>query len=322
MKNKNEEMDVIKRALLLMKYDTKKTLTENVESVETINEQTAWGGPAGKIPKGFKFATTAATGLRAAPAALGTMLGIGATGGAAVIGGAAALALVPIAMWYLDKDNAKGKVEKMLNYCTTMSADIKKVPNGLSSQEIRNLSDRLFDALEGAGTNEDEVAAVFNSLKTVSDICSLNDTFNADQSEDLLEWLDSDIDATDEWNTIYRPMRNIIEEWLLTLKDENPVPTTTGDTSTSGHTGGGTKWKNCTGTYTMGCKSDVIAKVQGCLNISDDGKFGKQTNAALKAKGFMNGFKDSDVSKLCSQTNPVEPTVDEPIADDDINSLN
>lgn len=77
----------------------------------------------------------------------------------------------------------------------------------------------------------------------------------------------------------------------------------------NGGGGGGTKWKDCSGTYTQGCKSEVVRKVQGCLNadaelklspkLVPDSKFGPKTNAALQAKGFSNGFKDSDVETIC-----------------------
>lgn len=58
-------------------------------------------------------------------------------------------------------------------------------------------------------------------------------------------------------------------------------------------------YKPCSGTYKFGCKSNVIAKVQGCLGLVTDGKFGKKTKAALLGKGF-NSFTDADVSNLCT----------------------
>ena len=72
-----------------------------------------------------------------------------------------------------------------------------------------------------------------------------------------------------------------------------------------GHNGGGNglsgHYHDCpTGTYTQGCKSEIIRKVQGCLNIKDDSLFGPKTQGALESKGFKNGFTDADVTKLCS----------------------
>jgi hypothetical protein len=72
-------------------------------------------------------------------------------------------------------------------------------------------------------------------------------------------------------------------------------------------------YTDCTGTYKKGCKSDVIVKVQGCLNDDDtlninpklvpDGKFGNLTQAALTKKGFTT-FTDADVDKICTKPLP------------------
>jgi hypothetical protein len=59
-------------------------------------------------------------------------------------------------------------------------------------------------------------------------------------------------------------------------------------------------YRDCTGTYTQGCKSEVIRKVQGCLGLAADGKFGPKTQAALEAKRYTNGFTDNDVDKICN----------------------
>ena len=69
------------------------------------------------------------------------------------------------------------------------------------------------------------------------------------------------------------------------------------------------KFKDCKGTYTLGCKSEVIKKVQGCLNIKTDGLFGQKTQGALESKGFKNGFTDKDVDKLCPANVVVEPPI-------------
>ena len=72
-------------------------------------------------------------------------------------------------------------------------------------------------------------------------------------------------------------------------------------------------YKDCVGTYQKGCKSDVIEKVQGCLNddkklnldpkLVIDGKFGSKTKDALVQKGFST-FTDSDVEKICKKQLP------------------
>lgn len=86
----------------------------------------------------------------------------------------------------------------------------------------------------------------------------------------------------------------------------------------------GTTWKECYGTYQKGCKSDVIEKVQGCLNddkklnldpkLVTDGKFGSKTKAALVEKGFPT-FTDADVDKICKTELPDDEFVNS--ADDE-----
>ena len=338
--NKNLGKDELKRALLLMKYDSKKTLTENIESTDTIKEQasytsTAVGTGAGAATAVGVGAVGAGLGVNAVPGAvaLGTALGLSAAAGAAIIGGAAGLALTPLVMWYIDKDNAKGKVEKMLNFCNTHADKIKSIPVGLNDSQIFELSDRLFDALEGVGTNEEEVSNVFKSLKTVSDVCNLQKTFNDEQSESLIEWLDSDIDATDEWNTIYRPLRNIIRAWLLTLKDEtqpNPEEKTKcpqgqfynpatkkcqtsncggcipslcpkGTKSVNGKCVKTSKYKACTGfPLNLFCVNSEIGKVQKCLGLKQDNALGPKTQQSLKDEGIELPLTADGVKKACS----------------------
>jgi hypothetical protein len=121
-----------------------------------------------------------------------------------------------------------------------------------------------------------------------------------------LEFLDDDFDQTSEWMQIFRPLRDIVEDSLLSIQDDDGD----GEKKTGG--GGGSKtggYKPCSGTYSKGCKSDTIAKVQGCLGLVTDGKFGPKTQAALSGKGFTT-FTDTDVEKICGKTQPT-PTKDE-----------
>jgi hypothetical protein len=71
----------------------------------------------------------------------------------------------------------------------------------------------------------------------------------------------------------------------------------------------------CTGTYTQGCKTDptgAIGQVQKCLGIVVDGKFWVRTQEALEAKGFADGFKDSDITTICGGTPPTPTPAPDP----------
>jgi hypothetical protein len=64
----------------------------------------------------------------------------------------------------------------------------------------------------------------------------------------------------------------------------------------------GSSYKPCSGTYTYGCKSEVISKVQACVGgLTPDGKFGPKTKKVLAAKGITS-FTDADITKICQTT--------------------
>lgn len=304
----------LERVKLMMKYDTSKTLNENKKVIfeqdylaPTAAATTAGAAlGAGAVKTGLVAGTL--TGGGAAGTATSIGLGLGATGtaaatlGFAVLGGAAALSLTPLVIWYMDKDNAKPKVERMVQYCTSDAAKIQKIERGLGDGEIRNLSDQLYDAMKGIGTDEEAVYGAFKSLKTVSDFCALVTRFNRDYGSegDLLEWLDDDFDQTSEWMQIFRPLRDVVEDTLLAIKDEEtPVPQPF-------------VWNENCKIYKLGCKSDVIAKVQECLGgLVVDGKYGNKTAAKLKELDY-NSFTDADVDKICNKQTPAAGTPTKP----------
>ena len=351
--NLNEGNDALKRVLLMMKYDAKKTLTENIEEMESVNEDTAdvaVGGTAaaaglgagaaaagllpgtaatiGLLPAGGVVAGTGAAGL--ASAVGGAIPGIAAgsttalvTGGA-ILGGAAALAVLPLAYWLITKDTGANKVKKMFEMCSTDAAKIAKLQRKLQDTDLRSMTDDIEDAIVNdswgfqGGTDEEKLFGAFKKLEagTASDFCALVAYYNKNSdSGDLWDDLDSDIDAESEWKQIYRPIRNCVEDSLKTIADETikDCKQDPNQAKCKGGGGGGgettTKFKDCKGTYTQGCKSEVIRKVQGCLNVKPDSLFGPKTQGALESKGFKNGFTDADVDKLCPANVVVEPPV-------------
>lgn len=334
--NLNEGNDALKRVLLMMKYDAKKTLTENVEEIEEQNRGTAaTAGAVGGAGLAAGAATAAGYGALSTTAGLSSMsLGMAllpasasATAalatGAAVLGGAAGLGLVPLAYWLITKDDGKTKVDRMFQYCSTDKSKIDKIPRQVNDNIIRNISDKIYDATEGLGTDEEAIYSAFGELKTASDFCALVARFNRDYG-DLLETLDDDIDDQSEWEKIYRPLRNCVEDSLLLIKDDNlekDCKQNPNQAKCKGGGGGGggkkpsPKFRDCKGTYTQGCKSGVIKKVQGCLNVKPDGLFGPKTQGALESKGFKNGFTDADVDKICVANVVVQPTP--PISQED-----
>lgn len=68
-------------------------------------------------------------------------------------------------------------------------------------------------------------------------------------------------------------------------------------------------FKPCSGIYNMGCMGDSVKKIQACLGLVTDGKYGPKTNAKLMDIGYRS-FKDEDVEKICGGQKPkIEPEV-------------
>jgi hypothetical protein len=317
--------EALQRIKLMMEYNTSKTLDENKK---VISEQLAAPAVAGAVTGAGLGAGAAATGLVSGTLTGGGMAGLAtsaglatgavgtaaATAGFAIVGGAIGLGLLPLVYWFVTKDTGANKVKKMFEMCSSEAAKIAKLPRKLQDTDLRSITDDIEDAIVNdsygfqGGTDEEKLFGAFKQLEsgTASDFCALVKYYNShSDSGDLFDDLDSDIDAESEWKQIYRPIRNCVEDSLLTIKDEAPVVGGAG-----GGTGGGTGgYKSCSGTYEKGCKSDTIAKVQGCLGLVTDGKFGPKTQAALSAKGFTT-FKDADVTKICEKTTTeVEPEI-------------
>jgi hypothetical protein len=321
--------EALQRIKLMMEYDSSKTYTENkviVENKKTINEQyeapTAVSGLAGAgigaglAAKGLigtaAVAANTATGAAAVGAtgapALGAALGVSSVAAGAIIGGAVAVAVLPLVYWLVTKDTGMNKVKKMFEMCSTESVKIAKLPRKLQDTDLRSISDDIEDAIINdsfgfqGGTDEEKLFGAFKQLEsgTASDFCALVQYYNKNsESGDLFDDLDSDIDAESEWKQIFRPIRNCVEDSLLTLKDEGVTPEGNDNVDGGKPTTGG--YKDCAGSYSFGCKADAIAKVQGCLGLVADGKFGPKTQTALTAKGFTS-FTDAEVDKICGKT--------------------
>jgi hypothetical protein len=329
--------EALHRIKLMMEYDSSKTLDENKK---TISEQyvapaaVAAGTGAG-VGAGLAANTallgTAAAGTAAGTGAVGAItgaLGVSAAAAGAIVGGAASLAVLPLVYWLVTKDTGRNKVKKMFEMCSTDSAKIAKLPRKMNDMAFRDMSDNIEDAINDTtlgikvGTDEEKLFAQFKKLQdgTASDFCAFVKYYNShSDSGDLFDDLDSDIDAEDEWKQIYRPIRNCVEDSLLTLKDDGKKVGGDGGKSGGKKSGGG--YKPCSGTYSYGCKSEAISKVQACIGgLTPDGKFGPKTKKALAAKG-VTSFTNADITKICTTTTTTK--VEDPLLNvpDDFSEL-
>jgi hypothetical protein len=311
-------LEALERIKLMMKYDMSKTLNENKE---VIFEQPTVNVPnyVSSTTQALSAANTAKNAVSTATAAVPAAGTAAATGGASLLSRAAATAALAnnpvgwviggtivagtLGYWLYDSINngmpTAKKVESFFNSCSTQDKKLKQVA---SDSEIITAAESINGAIEGLGTNEDTIKSAIASMSNVADLCALKTKYDA-RFGNLYEDLDGDIDGTD-WKTyVWAPMQTIIEKSLQEL----PVDCAKTPNDPKCKKTGGSKYKSCSGTYTQGCYSDVIKKVQGCLGgLVADGKFGPKTNEKLKAAGFSGGFSDNDVDKICNKPDDTE----------------
>ena len=172
----------------------------------------------------------------------------------------------------------------------------------------------VVDALDGYVDLED-LTYILTVIKSLDGKCYYDDVeetkipaiekfiqlYNEDEDEDLVSEIEGvgirtlPTGAADIKRAITKEITKLQSQSCSSTAPVTPDPTEDGNEG-GGGTGG---YKDCSGTYSYGCKSPVIAKVQGCLGgLVADGKFGPKTQAALKAKGFES-FTDADVDKIC-----------------------
>jgi hypothetical protein len=265
--NLDEGNESLKRIMLLMKYDNKKTLTEN------IDEQ------AGEM---------ASSALEYA--ALGAAAGSFLPGPGNIIGGAigAIYGLINGAGTSYNKINKTVK-----EYCSPE----KSGKSTMSKQELNRIADKIFDAVDGMGTDEDSIKSAISELEVFPDFCEMAKRYENRHGETLMDSLDGDIDAESEWKRyVWLPVLDLVENTPEEKPEEKPEDGKKEGSKTS-------KYKKCSGTYKMYCfNKEVIGKVQKALGLKSDGAYGPKTQAALEKVGYKNGFTDADVSKIIGST--------------------
>jgi len=297
----------LKRALLMMKYDSKKTLTENVQEV---NEQsTDMGLTTGSAGVGVLAGGLATAGTMAA---FGAPLGPVGIGIGAIVGGVAGGV-----MGYMNQTATRENTLKIIESCKSGVG----LPM-MSEDAIKSVGTTIYKAIEGVGTDEEAISDAFDDLKTFPDFCKLTEIYENNYGESLADALDGDFDFPSDWlDYVFTPLRRVLERTKVIDETKLSASTTTdgGEVTPAPSLG---KYKECSGTYTQGCFSEKIREIQTCLDLVPDGKFGPKTQATLEGVGFGSGFKDSDVDKICKTQAMPEPDLDLPTADDDIDSLN
>lgn len=91
----------------------------------------------------------------------------------------------------------------------------------LSSSELNSISDALYDAIKGMGTDEDAIAAAFNRCNNLHDVKAVFSAFKRNTGEGLMSWLDGDIDRENTWNVyVLRPIRKAYDASIAAGHDK------------------------------------------------------------------------------------------------------
>jgi hypothetical protein len=91
--------------------------------------------------------------------------------------------------------------------------------------------------------------------------------------------------------------------WLFFSDKESTPPDDIPETPPEDTTPTQTKWKTDCTIYSIGCKTDVtgaIGQVQECLGLVVDGKYGPKTETKLQELGY-NSFTDADIEMICNR---------------------
>lgn len=213
--------EALKRAKLLMKYDTRKTLTENKQL-----EEQSWGAAlsGGAVGAGLAsiFTKIGAMGLLGKGAVATAAANIGWLWPAVLVGGAAGLTY-----WLVTKDTGKPRVEQFFQLCVSDKANISKIERMIGDSELKSIASEIEASVYHqewgflpAGTDEERLFAAFKKLEVgnSSDFCRLIELYNqTSKSGDLWDDLDSDIDSSSEWDQIYEPIKISVENSLKTI---------------------------------------------------------------------------------------------------------
>lgn len=291
-----EAEEQLKRALLMMKYDSSKTLTENEETIKLDMEEQTLASVTKDTLKGAAIGAVAGAGLVSIPGA--------------IVGGV--IGLVSSFFGNPRSDTAK----KLFEGCKTD----KSTPT-LDTATLRQIADDLNSAIEGFGTNEEKIKESFSAIPTIPDLCGVikQYEFHGDLWKDLM----GDLENQGEWKDyVMAPLRPALSKSEEIKTEDNKCKPgevyndKTKKCEPSKKTSTGTsKYKMCSAPpFNLYCKNDdLIKKAQGCLGIKADGYLGTLTQQALSNVGVQLPLTQDGINKVCAQqTNSSTPEQPEP----------
>ena len=200
-----------KRILSLHKEKIKEERGQLSEQEEDLDEDDK-GQSTGRIMAGSGTGAAIGAGLGA------WAFGIGAIPGAFIGAGVGALV-----GWMTTGGGYYDKVQGTLKWCDAHRGKIGPTVN--DDTRIRDIADDISGAVEGFGrTDEVMIAKSLRKLKSIPDLCRLNDIYRRRNNESLLNAIDGDIDQDGEWRDfVWRPIEDLYDYSQKKTKDTEKV---------------------------------------------------------------------------------------------------
>jgi hypothetical protein len=283
--------EALHRVKLMMGYDLKKTLKENVDNIPTLNEQ------AEACPNSIPYADVKSLAEQTGKKAFNMTSTFARMGSGE-----------EKAQFILDA------IKQVVGKNTYDEIDEKCIPaRGVFDRFFIRASKSLFGFSGGK-----------NVTQTLSEIAK--DSYVKENFPEALRMI---VRAQTIWNDSSKaPISDTGGKLIPATGKTETTLTGTTDTGKSKVTKKSSYTPCVAGKYVRGCKSDVVKKVQACLDMPakyHTGNFGPITQGELQKKfpDLAKGFTDADVTKICTKTvTPVKPT--QPKGEtsvDDANSL-
>ena len=197
-----------KRIISLHKQKIQEERNQFNEQEEDLDEGDK-GQSTGRVAAGSGIGATAGAIIGCIAAAIPTG-GLACAGGAA-IGASIGTAVGGFGGWLTTGGGYYDKVLNALKWCNANRGKIGKPVN--SDSTIRDIADDIAGAVEGFGrTDEVMIARSLRKLKSIPDLCRLNEIYRKRNTESLLNALDGDIDQDGEWRDyVWRPIEDLFE---------------------------------------------------------------------------------------------------------------
>jgi hypothetical protein len=229
--------------------------------------------------------------------------------GAAVIAGG-------VAAYNWEGTDANKSVKALHDSCSTGKLG-KPIQ---SNSELEKIATEIHDGISGldfSGDGEKKLASALSKIKSIPDYCKVASEYELTYGADMYEDIDGDVNFGG-WETSVRlPLSAAVK---ATEKANNEGSSVGGGGEEPGDgegtgDGGNTssedtiEYKACSGTFKLGCKDEEgneVWHLQACLGIKQTGKFGPNTESALKEKTGKTSIEDGDIWTLCEDETPGE----------------